>query len=132
MELNPEPDHPALRNPRTPPSLVSWLAIIILGVVIGNIVTLALYEAYQNWQLQRALTAFTAMTERMAAEAKLAAAEASRRSAVAAKAAAEQNRLQQQFNSTCNYWQQQVSRENTTQNRSYRDMACARANGLFR
>lgn len=132
MEISPEPDHPALRNTRSGVTAPSLLVVVILGVLIGNAITLVTYEAYQAWRLQRALMAFTAMTERVAAEAKLAAAEASRRTATAAKAAARQHHLQQQLDGTCSYWQQQLAREDTAQNRSYRDMACARAQGLYR
>jgi hypothetical protein len=38
----------------------------------------------------------------------------------------------ERLEATCRYWKEQVEQADTQQNRAFRDMACARADGLYR
>lgn len=113
-------------------SIVWWISVIAIGVLLGNVLSYAAYEVYQNWQLRKFMVTVDAMLDkqhqRSMEHSKLIAQQNIERQRAVDKQRAVDAQLQQ----TCMFWRQQVRQENTEKNRSYRDVACARLNGLFR
>lgn len=92
---------------------ISWIIIIAIGVLLGNVLSFLCYSFYSAGKfplslndLQGALPGKTAYSP-------------------------EQAEAQKKLDGTCAYWNEQVERKDSEQYRAFRDMACARARGLY-
>lgn len=108
----------------SPRSALSWVFIIALGVMLGNgfsVLTERLYTQYHlghfPGSLQELGRLFGQQVARTPAEQQRQLAE---------------NKTQTQLNANCDYWEEQVDQKDNSQNRAFRDMACARAKGMYR
>lgn len=133
MELDPDMRRlSALQEHDEERSIVWWISVIAIGVLIGNILSYGAYEMYQRWQLHGFMESVDAMLDkqhqRNMEQSKLIARQNIERQRLENKKRAVDAQLQK----TCTFWRQQVQQENTATNRNYRDVACARVNGLFR
>jgi hypothetical protein len=130
-----EPDYGRLASlaalQREERSAAWWIAVIIVGVLIGNVLSYGAYKLYIRWEMhQIALAAEEAMrvqTARIKAQSE----QMAKENAARAKERQRQLAVNQQLRQTCEYWKEQLRQENTSQNRAYRDAACARAAGAF-
>lgn len=122
---------------------IMWVFIIVIGVFLGNVLSYGTYEAYSYWKLKMVMEAANSALKEQRIKS------AEKRKIQERKNLIYQNQLQQQkivrqlqlrkesainsqLKKTCTFWRQQVNKENTAQNRSNRDLACARLNGSFR
>ena len=118
MELEPEHRPLASLFPQSPSRARSgawWIAIIAVGVLTGNALSFAAQTLYERWQVNDLMQAFEQMLQ------------------TPQGASLEWQRAQEHNDSvrarlwqTCLFWREQVRTENTTKNRHYRDMACAK------
>jgi len=132
---------------------IKWVFIIIIGVFLGNVLSYVTYETYTIWRLKIAMeTASAEMNEQTARSIKqsklrtqqnlvrqqeIRRENAERQKQINKKNAERKRQIQannsvnKQLQKTCDFWRQQVKRENTTSNRSNRDLACLRVKGPY-
>jgi len=97
-------------------SALSWILIIACGILLGNALTLGGLILAQRYGYAEAIAELSRLLP-------------------ASPATPEEQReadLQQRLDANCRYWEEQVDRADTAQNRAFRDMACARAKGMYR
>ena len=121
MELDPNSNLASLHSRPAERSGLWWVTVIAISILIGNTLSFGTYELYQRWRLTQFMLTVDAMREKQA--------QISQKNRIKLKKKQEINAKLQQ---TCMFWRQQVKQEDTPKNRSYRDIACARANNLFR
>lgn len=131
MELEPDPHRLAQLGSytREERSGVWWVTVIALAVFIGNLMSFSAYQLYIQWELKRFTVSLGSAFEKQAEVSKAQMEQAARQNAEARKVREKQNAVNAQLRQTCEFWRQQVARENTAQNRTYRDAACSRAAG---
>lgn len=100
--------------PTSERSAISWVIIIAIGIVLGNTVTFMAYSFYSTGKVPRSLDDLTAVFSRESVQ------------------DPEQLAIQKRLEGTCEYWEEQLERKDSEQNRAFRDMACARAKGIYR
>lgn len=116
------------KEEKSKPSMTQWLIIIILGVFIGNTASFGLERAVLYWELKQVAMAATAAMEESTRN--MAIESAKRRKVSEAQTKQRQIQFQKkkaglrQASETCNFWRQQLARENTSQNRMHRNEAC--------
>ena len=96
-------------------SALSWILIIALGVALGLALFLAILAGLERSGFSPARELAGLLPTGVVTPAQQ-------------RDAATQERL----DATCRYWQEQLEQADTQQNRAFRDMACARADGLYR
>ncbi|MCW8907531.1 MAG: hypothetical protein OQL28_09780 [Sedimenticola sp.] len=133
MELEPDLYRLGNFNPKnTERSGVWWVTVIAIGVLVGNILSYGAHELYQRWQLAEFMVTVDAMLEKQHQRSVAQQKQISKDNLARQRAAERERSVNAQFQKTCIFWSQQVQQENTETNRNYRDIACARVNGLFR
>ena len=109
-------------------SLSQWLLIISLGVFLGNTASFGLERAVLYWELKQVALATTAAIEESTRKRAIQSAEQRKIRAAQAKQRQIQTQQKQaglrQATETCNFWRQQLTKQNTSQNRMHRDQAC--------
>ncbi|MFW5451384.1 MAG: hypothetical protein ACKE9I_07275 [Methylophagaceae bacterium] len=116
------------KNQEEKPSMGQWIIIIALGIFIGNMGSWGSQRAIDNWLLQQAIEDINKQTsiqkqinnERLEKQQKLSAEQAKKRHIDLQKKQAGFR----QASETCNFWNQQLAKENTAQNRMNREQAC--------
>jgi hypothetical protein len=106
-----------------------WVTTIVIGVFLGNLMSFGAYQLYLKWELQQLAIALHDDTEAQFEHLK---SEARRKAEINEALRKEQesrNAVNSKLAQTCQFWTNQVAKENTAQNRAYRDTACARAAG---
>ena len=121
MELDPNSNLNSLSSRPAERSGIWWVTVIAIGILIGNILSFGTYELYQRWRLDQFMVTVNAMIDRQA-----------KHSEKLRQQMTKERGVNAQLQQTCKFWRQQVQQENTEKNRNYRDIACARANNLFR
>ena len=127
MHADPE-DRPIYETPiyRETRSGIWWVTVLMLGVLLGNVLSYGAYRVYIRWETEQAFKAFEAMNVQLRAQR---AAESRERAAQAReqRIATEKRRaVDQQLWATCQFWREQVRQDNSSKNRTYRDAACAK------
>jgi hypothetical protein len=109
-------------------SLTQWLLIISLGVFLGNAASFGLERAVLYWDLKQVALATTAAIEESTRKRAIQSAEQKKIRDAQAKQRQIQTQKKQaglrQATETCNFWKQQLAKENTSQNRMHREQAC--------
>ncbi len=106
-------------------SALSWIFIIAFGVLLGNGLShfaQRLYTQYQTGQLPTSMEDLSSLFNQPPVAA----------TAEERKRQQQTQKTQIQLQANCDYWKDQVTQEDNAQNRAFRDMACARARGMFR
>lgn len=106
-----------------------WVLIIAFGIFLGNTLSLGLERAVTYWEIRQVAMAAKEAVQRSSAE-RAVQLEADRK---AQAARLEQQRIEsatkrdgyRQAKWTCDFWRQQVAKENSASNRAYRDDACS-------
>lgn len=122
-------------------SYMAWFFVVAMGVFVGNVGLFAVQKAVDYWELQQFTQALSVSTQNMKAEAEARRKSTEAKIATQRKQQAELARQRQIVNErnqnairitreNCNFWIQQVSKENTSLNRMYRDSACQRLRDL--
>lgn len=153
-----DPDYERLSyledEPTKQHSGIKWIFIIVIGVFLGNVLSYATYETYTFWRLKIAMEAATAGMEKQTTlslkQSKLRTQqnlvrqqEIRRQNTERQKQINSQNAerkrqiyaqssVNKQLQKTCDFWRQQVKRENTASNRSNQDLACLRVKSSYR
>lgn len=117
------------------PSLGQWLIIIALGVFLGNLALFGVWKTVEYWEVQQAIKEMNIVTQKLSDDAaaqrevnKMKMEEQRRLQAIQEKQ--QQLQIQQrkdrlrQAKETCDFWNQQLAKQNTSQNRMHRDQAC--------
>ncbi len=134
MEL--EPDTYRLSqlssNRKEDRSGVWWVTVIVVGVFLGNLLSFGAYQLYVRWQLQQLVISLKTDAAEYAEKTKVEMERVAKKNEALRKEREKQTSVNAQLLQTCEFWRQQVARENTSQNRAYRDAACARATGSLR
>ncbi len=109
-----------------------WVIVVAIGVLVGNALSFGAQELYTRWQIKEFMVTVDAMLdkqyERSLEQKKL----QMEQNVAQRKAIKRERSINSQLQKTCMFWREQVRKENTSQNRAYRDTACARVGGLFR
>lgn len=133
MELEPDLHRLGNFSPKiTDRTGVWWVTVIAVGVLVGNIFSYGAYALYQRWQLAEFMVTVDAMLEKQHQQSVAQQKQIAKDNLARRRAAEKERSVNAQLQQTCVFWSQQVQKENTETNRSYRDIACARVNGLFR
>ena len=134
MELEPDPYRLAQlsANHREERSGIWWVTVIVIGVFIGNLLSFGAYQLYMRWELNQLTislrTEAAGQAERLKAEMERVA----KNNEALRREREKQNAVNATLIQTCEFWRQQVAKENTSQNRAYKDAACSRASGSVR
>ena len=134
MNLEPNPTRLAQLNADSTSqrSWAWWVSVIITGVFIGNLLSFGAYQLYALWQLKQISIAFNAELDEQRRISDANRARIAERDAAAQKERQREESTRATLQQTCDFWQQQVRNKDTSENRSYRDVACARVKGLYR
>lgn len=110
------------------PSMGAWLIVIVIGVFLGNMASWSAQRGIDYVLIQQAIKEASkqAAIQSQVTNARL----QEQRQLSAAKAKQRNIELQKkqaglrQASETCNFWRQQVARENTNANRRNREQSC--------
>ena len=122
LQMHTDPEDSPVLTPTIrgePRSGIWWVTVLMLGVLLGNVLSYGAYRVYIKWETEQALQAMEAMNARLSAE----------RAALAREqriANEKRREIDQQLWHTCQFWREQVRRDDTSQHRTYRDAACAK------
>lgn len=134
--MRPDPDevidHLSTRRAPADRSAGFWISVITAGVILGNVITFAGQEFYQRWELHQFFKAMNIALEAWNKEAALAQEKRAAENARRTKALRAEQARQRSYDELCDFWQQRVRKEGGASNTHYRDLACARAAGMFR
>lgn len=106
-----------------------WVTVIVIGVFLGNLLSFGTYQLYLQWELKQAAAAFKEASARQREISNAERARTAKQHAESQRALEKKKVVDAQLRQTCEFWRQQVRRENTSESRAYRDAACARADG---
>lgn len=109
-----------------------WIAAIATGVLLGNLLSFGAYQLYARWQLQVFMASTDAMLKKQQERARADEARLATELAAQRKERDRQASINTQLQQTCDFWRRETAKENTAQNRKYRDAACARTSGSLR
>ena len=104
-----------------------WVTVIMIGVLFGNLLSFGAYQLYVKWELQQLAIALKKEATEFSARSKAEMEQMAKQNEAARREREKQQAVRSKLLQTCNLWRQQVAKENTAQNRAYRDAACARA-----
>jgi hypothetical protein len=108
----------------SPRSALSWIFIIAFGILLGNglnSLTDRLYTQYRLGHFPSSLEELGRLFNQSVAS-----------TPEERKRRQQERKTQTQLEGNCGYWEDQVAQKDNAQNRAFRDMACARAKGMFR
>jgi len=108
----------------SPRSALSWIFIIALGVLLGNGLSGLTQRLYSQYLMHQFPSSLEELGKLFGQQVSMTPAEHKRQLA--------ENKTQSQLNANCDYWKEQVDQKDNGQNRAFRDMACARAKGMYR
>lgn len=109
-----------------------WVTVIVIGVFIGNLLSFGAYQLYVRWELQQLAISWKTGAAEQAERSRAKMQRIEKNNAALRKEREKQNAVHAKLLQTCNFWRQQVAKENTSQNRAYRDAACSRASNSIR
>jgi hypothetical protein len=131
MQMDLEPDTCRLAqlasSQREERSGLWWVTVIMIGVLFGNLLSFGAYQLYVKWELQQLAIALKKEAAEFSATSKAEMEQLAKQHEATRREREKQQAMQSKLLQTCNFWRQQVAKENTAQNRAYRDAACARA-----
>jgi hypothetical protein len=104
-----------------------WVTVIVLGVFIGNLMSFGAYRLYVQWELQQIAIALKIETTEQAEKLKVEMARLAKKNEASRREQQKKSEVNAKLLQTCEFWRQQVIKENTVQNRAYREAACTRA-----
>lgn len=130
MELDPDYHRLAQLQDVQQRSGIWWVTIIVLGVFLGNLLSFGAYTLYVRWEFIQFSNILSDELEKSAKQMRADRAhrirEADARRIAATRKAEAERAVRRQLSQTCQFWVQQVRREDTPKNRAYRDAACAK------
>lgn len=109
-----------------------WVIVIFLGVFIGNLLTFGAYEIYVRWKLDQFVISLKSEAAEQAESSKAEMKRVAKSGEALRREREKQNAIIAKLLQTCEFWRQQVAKENTSQNQAYRDAACSRASSSVR
>lgn len=131
MQMDLEPDNYRLAQlssyQREERSGLWWVTVIMIGVLLGNLLSFGAYQLYVKWELQQLAITLKKEAAELSERSKVEMEQSAKQNEAARREREKQQAVQAKLLQTCNFWRQQVGKENTAQNRAYRDAACARA-----
>ena len=131
MQMELEPDNYRLARlssyQREERSGLWWVTVIMIGVLFGNLLSFGAYQLYVKWELHQLAISLKKEAAELSERSKAEMDQLAKQNAAAQREREKQQAVQSKLLQTCNFWRQQVAKENTSQNRAYRDAACARA-----
>ncbi len=134
-------DYDFMDDTPKPRSTSKWIVIIASGVLIGNILSFAAYEAYTFLKWKFILETATTELNKYSSELKQRSStqqkqlrqqsitrqnELKRQRVERQKQTRATNATKAQLKKTCDFWNQQIKTSNNASNRSNRDLACQR------
>jgi len=108
----------------SPRSAFSWIFIIAFGVLLGNGLTNLADRLYTQYRLGQFPTELEELDRLFELPFSGTPEERKRQQT--------ERKTQAQLEANCDYWKEQTAQKDNTQNRAFRDMACARAKGMYR
>lgn len=118
-------------------SYTAWFIVITFAVFAGNLASFGVQKYVEYWEIQQFTKAAHVAAEEMRAKVEAGRkaqeaqhAEREAQAIVRQQQNSQQQAAQRQAQETCNYWQREVAKENSSRNRTYRDSTCDLAKKL--
>lgn len=103
-----------------------WVSAVAIGVFFGNLVSYGAYQLYLEWEFRKMVVSFEQVITNQAEQSREAMEERAKQNAARIQRQRDSAATMTRLRKTCDYWTRVVRTENTSLNRGYKRMACAR------